>query len=153
MLESVHSLTGAVIGYKIGNPLIALLTSLFSHFMIDLLPHWNPSLTKEKSRVGHLSQKTKIFIYADSSLGLILGLLVAAKALPDWPKTILVLACCLAAILPDLVEAPFFFLGFRNKLVGRLMAFQNRHQWKVSMVPGILFQVIYIAALFWLLGK
>lgn len=153
MLESMHAITGAVIAYKLGSPLISLPIALLSHFLLDLLPHWNPSLTKEKKQKGRLGTKTKLLIYADCFWGLILGLWVAAKTLPDWPKLLVVLAGCLAAILPDLVEAPYFFFGRQNKFISKLMEFQNRHQWKASMVPGILFQVIYLGALFWLLGK
>ena len=39
MLLLTHTITGAVIGEKISNPIIISLIALASHFILDSLPH------------------------------------------------------------------------------------------------------------------
>lgn len=150
MLEFTHSLTGGVIASKIGNPLIALPAALLSHFLVDLLPHWNPGLSKELKKYGRISQKTFRLVMADSFFGLFLGLILASRKLPDIRSGLMVVLGCFLAILPDLFEAPFYFLGWKNSRCQRLHQFQSEHQFKVSFWPGIISQIIYSLLLLYL---
>jgi len=150
MLELAHALTGGVIAYKIDDPLVALPLALASHFVIDMLPHWNPHLAKEKKTLGVISLKTTLLITLDCLIGLGLGLFVVFKALPNVTKSVLVLAGCFLAILPDLVEAPFFFLNQKNKVIKKFIKFHGGFQFNLSFWPGILFQAFYIAFLLYL---
>jgi hypothetical protein len=147
MLEFAHALSGTVIAYKFHNPALGLLLALASHFAIDLLPHWNFGLDEEKKEYGKISKKTVCFLVGDCLLGLALGLYIASKAYPDLQKVIIVLTGGLLGVLPDLVEAPFYFLGIKNKHIDKLLAFQKAHQWNVSFWPGIISQVIFVVAL------
>lgn len=147
MLESMHALTGGVIAYKIQNPIISLLLAFLSHFIIDLLPHWNPSLHKEKKKLGYIGNKTKVIIFIDCAIGLFLGLWLALKKLPDYSQTAVVLLGCLMAILPDLVEAPYYLLNKKSRKLKWLRDFQGKHQFNVSFLPGIIYQIIFITVL------
>lgn len=153
MLESLHSLTGAVIAYKIGNPALSLPLAFLSHFAIDLLPHWNPGISREKKRLGYLSPRTTSIIFLDCLLGLFFGLFLTLKVLPNISHALLILAGSFLAILPDLAEAPFFFLNSKSPFLKKLIKFQSRYQWNVSLWPGIIFQVVYASLLFWLLAR
>lgn len=150
MLELAHALTGGVIAYKIGNPALALPLAFVSHFAVDLLPHWNPHLAKEKKRFGCVSKKTTFLVVIDCLIGLTLGLFLAFKALPDIRRMFLVIAGCFLAILPDLIEAPFFFLNQKGKFIKKLVNFQSKIQYGVHFWPGMLFQALYISALLYL---
>lgn len=151
MLEFAHALTGAVIAYNIHNPVIALPLALASHFVTDFLPHWNFDLDKAKNAKGLLRGKIVYHIFVDSFLGLVLGLLVAAKTLPDVSRTVVIIAGAFLAVLPDLIEAPLYFFGWKNKFIDRLLDFQKKHQWNVSFWPGIISQIAYtVFLLFWL---
>lgn len=147
MLELAHALTGGVIAYKIGNPLISLPLAFLSHFALDLLPHWNPHITEEKKKLGHIKKSTMLLIFADSLLGLILGLLIASKKLPDAGGVMLVIAGCFLGVLPDLIEAPYFFFGSRNRLLKHIIKFQTDHHTNVSALPGLIIQAVYILIL------
>ncbi len=130
MLELVHAATGGIIAYKIGSPLVSLPLALLSHAVLDLLPHWNPSLTKEKKKSGKISSKTTLIIFFDCLIGLILGLKIAFLALPDTKKAIFVIFGCMAAILPDLIEAPYFFLN-------KKFPFLKNFLWDLNYLRGI----------------
>ncbi len=139
----MHALTGAFIAYEIPNPFLALPLAFFSHFAVDLLPHWNPDIFHQKKKLGYISQKIFLFIVFDSLVGLIFGSYLAYKALPNIERGVFVLAGAFLAVLPDLAEAPFYFLGIKNKLIGRLIKFQGSHQWKAAFWPGIILQFGY----------
>lgn len=144
MLESIHALTGGVIAYKIGSPLISLPLAFLSHFIIDMLPHWNSSLHKEKTKLGHISKKTKTVIFLDCAFGLFLGLWLAFKRLPNYNQTVVVLLGCLMGILPDLLEAPYYLLNKKNNKLKWLRDFQGKHQFNVPFLPGMIFQIIFL---------
>ena len=150
MLELAHALTGGVIAYQIKNPAVSLPLALASHFMIDLLPHWNPHLAKEKKRFGFVSKKTTFLVVVDSLIGLTLGLFLAFRVLPDTKRMFLVIAGCFLAILPDLIEAPFYFLNQKGKFLKKLVNFQGKIQYNAPFWPGMLFQVLYVSALLYL---
>ena len=151
MLELAHALTGGVIAYEIGNPALSLPLAFASHFVVDLLPHWNPHLAKEKKRFGFISKKTTFLVVVDSLIGLTLGLFLAFKALPDIRRMFLVVAGCFLAILPDLIEAPFYFLNQKGKFIKKLVNFQGKIQYNAPFWPGMLFQVLYVSALLYLI--
>ena len=150
MLELAHALTGGVIAYEIGNPALSLPLAFASHFVVDLLPHWNPHLAKEKKRFGFISKKTTFLVVVDSLIGLTLGLFLAFKALPDIKRMFFVVAGCFLAILPDLIEAPFYFLNQKGKFIKKLVNFQGKIQYNAPFWPGMLFQVLYVSALLYL---
>ena len=151
MLELAHALTGGVIAYEIGNPALSLPLAFASHFVVDLLPHWNPHLAKEKKRFGFISKKTTFLVVVDSLIGLTLGLFLAFKALPDIKRMFFVVAGCFLAIFPDLVEAPFYFLHQKGKLMKKIVNFQGKIQYGVHFWPGMLFQALYVSGLLYLI--
>lgn len=144
MLELVHAATGGMIALKIGHPLISLPLAVLSHFILDLLPHWNPNLTKEKKNKNKISKKTILIIFFDCLIGLVLGLKIASLALPDTKRAIFVIFGCLAGILPDLIEAPYFFFNKNFPFLKGLISFQNKHQWNISIASGIIFQLVFL---------
>lgn len=151
MLELPHTIVGATIASKISNPAISLPLAFLSGFLVDLLPHWNPHLYTEMSRDGKVSRRSTLICLLDSSLALTLGLFFAFRFWPDYPRVIIILMGCFLAVLPDLIEAPYFFLGIKNKLLLRFIQFQRKLQWNVPLVPGILSQVTLLVIGFFLL--
>jgi len=145
MLELPHTLVGAAIATQVETPWVALPLALASHFALDLVPHWNPHLYSEMEKYGKSTQKSRRLVAADATLSLISGGLIAARALPDIRQFILILAACFMAVAPDVVEAPFFFLGARWKWLERLIDWQREHQGKAGVKVGLLTQAVVIA--------
>jgi len=146
MLEFAHVVTGATLATKIGNPAFSFPLCLASNFLIDLLPHWNPHLYTEKKKFGCLKPKTVLFLFMDSSFGLILGLIIAFTA-PDTKSFFIIILGSFLAVLGDLVEAPFYLFDWQNGLVKKLIAFQRNHQWNVPFWPGMISQIAYVLIL------
>jgi len=151
MLETPHVFVGAVIASKIPNPLIAIPLAFASHFILETVPHWNPHLNTETEKFGKPTKKSTIITIVDSTVALVSGSLIAWQALPNTNQAILILACCLASVLPDLLEAPYFFLKVRTAWVKKWIKFQKSLQNDTSFYWGFLTQTATIlAAVLWL---
>ena len=117
MIELPHAVVGAAIAAKVGNPALSLPLALASHFVLDLVPHWNPHLNRDTAR------------FITIAFGAFFG------------------------VLPDVAEAPFFFLKSKNKWLERLVKFQSSLQFNVPLIPGVISQLlVLVAALWWVLG-
>jgi len=150
VLESSHVAVGAAIASKIPNPFISIPLAFLSHFVFDFVPHWNPSLYTERQKFGAPTRKSIIIIIGDVILSLILGLEIASRFWPDINRSGMVVLACLAAVLPDIVEAPYFFLKTKSRLLEKLIKFQHNHQVNAKLVPGLLTQIATIAVCLYL---
>jgi len=142
---------GATIATKIGNPLLAFPLAFLSNFLLDLIPHWNPHLNTEMKKFGHVTRKTTIICLLDGSASLIVGTLLALRFWPDIERVAIVLGAIFLAVIADLSEAPYFFLGAKGKYFEKIVAFQKRLQFNVPVIPGLAVQVVFLVACFWLL--
>lgn len=151
MLETPHVFIGAAIATKIPNPLIAIPLAFASHFVLEMIPHWNPHLNTEVKLYGRPTGKSTLITAVDSTIALVSGSIIAFQNFPDKSKVILVLASCFFAVLPDLLEAPYFFLHIKSKFTQKWIAIQKRIQNDTSVIPGLITQIlILIGVIFWI---
>jgi hypothetical protein len=144
MLELPHTLVGATIATKIPNPLISLPLAFFSHFLLDLLPHWNPSLYSETKKFGKPTPKSTLIVAIDTILSLGAGFFLAYQVLPNLTQAVVIILACFLAVVVDVIEGFYFFFGVRGKFLENLIEFQHRYQGKASLIPGLITQGIVI---------
>ncbi|HET7099098.1 MAG TPA: hypothetical protein VFI61_02605 [Patescibacteria group bacterium] len=149
MLETPHAVVGAAIATKIPNPFIAIPLAFASHFILDKVPHWNPHIITETKQYGHPTKKSTTIIVVDSVLALILGSSIAWNALPNTGHAIVIMFGAFAAILPDLVEFPYFYFKKRSEFYIKWSSFQKSIQVDTTPFWGLLTQVITTVAAFW----
>jgi hypothetical protein len=164
MLETPHVVVGAAIAARVVNPLLAIPLAFISHFVLDRVPHWNPHISTEKRLYGHITKKSVAVIVGDAGLALAVGTVIATTTaftpgMPitieyfDWSKFALTMACCFASVLPDLLEAPYFFMDSKSGAIAKLMEFQKSIQNDANPTFGLLTQILTIgAALLWIYG-
>ena len=140
MLETPHVLIGAAIATAIPNPAIALPLALASHFITDYVPHWNPHINTELKSTGKISPRSKMIILADAGTALMLGTYIAATR----GNFVIIMLACFLAVLPDVAEIPYYFLGMKIGWVDKLIVWQRNHQWNVRPVWGILSQALIV---------
>jgi hypothetical protein len=151
MLELPHTAVGAVIGSRIPDPWIALPLALASHFLLDLIPHWNPDLYLEKKKDGRVARESLYLIIADVLASLILGSTVAWHFWPDVKRISLIYLTCLFTVLPDVDESLYFFSGINHPFLLRLVKFQRRHQGRTGKKLGLAIQLaVVLISLFYL---
>lgn len=151
MLETPHVVVGAAIATKVVNPLLAIPLSLGSHFLLEKIPHWNPHLNTETIKYGAPTAQSTRIVVADATTALVFGSFIAYRALPNIPYALTILACCLAAALPDLVEAPYFFLHMRSEAIKKWIKFQKSIQVDAPISWGFIAQlVVIVVAVLWI---
>lgn len=149
VIETPHVIVGAAIAIKVVNPALALPLALGSHFILDKVPHWNPHLFTETQKYGKPTRKSNLIVAADVAASIFVGGYIASQALPNTAQAVTILACCLISVAPDIVEGPYFYLNFKNKTIEKWIRFQRSFQNNVSFLPGILTQIITVAASLW----
>lgn len=146
MLETPHVALGAAIAVAIPNPLISIPLAFASHFILDMTPHWNPHLNTETKKYGHLTNSTLLIIGLDLACAAVFTGFVAYNALPNNSLFANIVLSSFAAILPDIVEGPYFLWGWRNKYINIWMKFQKAIQADANVFWGLLTQILTMAA-------
>lgn len=150
MLETPHVIVAAIIAAKVGRPELALPLALASHFVLDLVPHWNPHINQEVEKTGKVSRKSTTIVVIDATVALIAGSTIALHALPNHSLALTILISCFLGVLPDVAEAPYFFMNLKSSMVKRWIRSHRDLQANASPFWGILTQVALVAAaLFW----
>lgn len=149
MLELPHVVVGAAIAAKIGNPALALPLALASHFALDILPHWNPHLNSELKIHGRVTGRSTAFVAIDGIGSLVAGFAIASTVLPNVNHFVIVILGAFLAVLPDVIEAPHFFLGWHHNLILKLLRFQKSIQTDAPIWLGLPTQAMIVAAALW----
>ena len=143
MLLVPHAFAGALIGIKINNPLISLPLAFLSHFVLDIVPHWNPSSKQWK-------QKNCLpFLATDLVLSIVISALIAYKY-----NSPLIFLNGLVAILPDLLQAPNVLFKNNFFLFTFLRNIQSKIQFHVKNIAlGSITQILFVLICIFLLKE
>ncbi|MEI9914393.1 MAG: hypothetical protein WDN66_05485 [Candidatus Saccharibacteria bacterium] len=104
-----HSLTGALIGLTISEPLIAAPLALASHYVMDVIPHHG------FNRRGNAKITNRYFIaslYIDAVLCLALVLVLIFSRPINW---LLAIVCAFIAAAPDFLSINRFAKSLKKK--------------------------------------
>ena len=137
MLETPHVALGIAIAVAVPSPLISIPLAFASHFVLDMTPHWNPHLNTETKKYGYLTNKTLLIIGLDLACAAVLTAFVSKG-------NINILLASFASILPDVVEGPYFLLGWKNEFVKKWISFQKSIQSDANIYWGLLTQILVI---------
>lgn len=142
MTATAHAVLGTVIAAKIGNPLLAVPLSFTSHFVADMIPHWDVGIGWRK--------KSKERFFIESVIDVILGYgLSYLLIIFLFPATDLYYAFLLITIsqLPDWLMVPYLYL--KNKLPFFKFFYTMQHHLNHSLNSpwGIINQVVILVAL------
>lgn len=107
MTATAHALVGAAIASRFPDPIIAPILSLFSHFVLDSIPHWDFG-TNWANRAKWLTGTLAII---ETMIGLTLAYFLFAQKAP-LPTLVLSI---IASELPDWLEAPWFIFFVKGK--------------------------------------
>ena len=139
-----HALMGTAIALAVQQPLLAMPLAFFSHFLLDITPHFGGTPVYE---FGH---KYFPYIMAADGVAIISSLAVICSIVPHL--TALILLCVLCAMLPDVLLFAYYTQGRPNTW------FHRNHlgmQW-YERPPGLLVEASFtifistvIVALLW----
>ncbi len=145
MLTFPHTLAAAVIVKFIPSPWLALPLAFISHFLLDFyVLHWNPHLYTEFKKKKKFRLSSLIVILIDGSLALFFCAYILVKFWTEPWVIALFAGAIFLATLPDTIEIPYYFLGFKNRWLERYVDFQHRHQHNGSFYGGLATQLLLI---------
>lgn len=146
MLATVHTFIGIVLALKLKNPWVVFPTAFFSHFLLDLIPHWDVfTMCNVSEAHENITKEDKLKAVADFLIGLSLGVIFIIRAAPTNPalaRTIFFSAAF--ANLPDALEAPYVFLGNKNPVTMFIMKIQHILHNKETLPWGIITQIVTV---------
>ncbi len=121
MTATSHSLTGAVIALAIKQPLLAIPLALLSHFICDMIPHFDSGASNQKIARLAIAVDCAVAGTATLLLSFVLDL-----GVPHWQ----IFLCMFAAMSPDLVWGwRYYRLKDLKKVISEPMSrFSNKHQ-------------------------
>lgn len=146
MLSTIHGPTGALIATKIKSPFISIPLIIASHFAQDYIPHWDvgQGLSKKKK-----SKKAAFFqeLLIDFPFSIIITYLFfqhgqSALNYRAWIGWFL-------ALLPDFIEFPHLFLGWRFWPLKSYASFHAKfHHSTPKVIKGLIPQVITLIVIY-----
>lgn len=147
MLGIVHLLAGAVIAILIPNMAVMIAVALFSHYLLDLIPHIDPATFSTKERPYTIIQRIGL------TVDVILVLTFTFSIFLIQNKTSAIFIGAIMALLPDLLSPLEEYSVFAPlKKIHRLFHWDERRakywDWYISaLVSPILVSAICVVAL------
>jgi len=143
MLLTPHTFVGLAIGATIQNPFVAVPLSIASHFAGDLIPHWDfYSGTKKEERIKGWRP---LAVMGDLVLGVAVGLIATLYTLwiiKNPQLAVNIFLSGIAAVLPDVIEAPHIYMKNEPKLVKSIASVQSKLQFQAPLPWGIISQIL-----------
>ncbi len=143
MFYFVHILAGALIAKYIPSLWPVIILSIVSHFILDIIPHWDGFTNKPSKKYKLQINKKRIIIRAiDMLIGIILVFILFAK----FSSTIMLIGIFFS-LLPDMAKILYFTPLKNTKIIESYMHFHSRIQGKSNWKLGLLIQVLISIAL------
>lgn len=150
MTATGHAIIGTVIAAKIGNPYIAVPIAFASHFLADMVPHWDTGT--------HYRKKSAITFFLQTFLDVMFGFILAGLVLYyifPFTNPLYALLIIVVAQLPDWMMAPYVFFKMKKFPFSKWSydiqtKLQNKQDkpWGIINQVAILLLLIFIARLF-----
>jgi len=147
MLSISHAATGAFITTKIPYPAVSVPLTLGVHYLSDYLPHWD--LSRGLSS-GKKDKKTAFFqellIDFPLSLAFVYFVFQYSRPFSIWPWV-----GWFFSLLPDFLEFPYIFLGWRFWPIKPLAKFHSHfHNSIPNRLKGLLPQLVLLLVIYFL---
>ncbi len=133
MIITPHMLVGAAIGSQFNNPWSVFILGLFSHYLLDALPHWDYLSDLKIFKSKHLKK-----ICLDFALGGFFVLILIWSS----PQKLFILIGIIAALLPDFLSLLYYNFNIKWLRVLFLIHQEIHYQKRLSFWPGLPFTLI-----------
>ncbi len=142
MTATAHALIGASIAARVTNPIIGIPLAILSHFLADLVPHWDAATNRRKKSVFRLRAEAT----ADVLLGFALSFIIFRNAVnPNYLFVIVI-----AAQLPDWIEAPFLMYNLNVPPFSWMYQISHKLQSRMQLPWGLVTQIVSVGAIVFL---
>ncbi len=163
MLDTVHVLTGLVLGRYIDNPFLAFVAGVASHFVLDAMPHWDGDKrtdAEERGGAGKgLTGQGKVILFFDmaATVAAFLAFIAFGKIMFPQPTPEFWRffnahwswwAGMLGGLFPDILLLGYLFFGWHKpEWLFQLEFHKNLQVRKMKRMPGLIMQVAVVVVL------
>ncbi len=147
MLATPHALVGAIIASKVHNPAIGLPIAFFSHFLFDLVPHWDWGWHPGETISRIHDPNKKITIFWESVIDVVIGFVLSYFFFGKTVPLPYLFAMVIAAQGPDWLSIPSWLLNWSPWPVSGINALQHKLQRHARLPWGILNQIAAVGLL------
>ncbi len=141
MTATSHALIGASLAAKITNPVIGIPLAIASHFLADLVPHWDAGTNHRN--------KTAFRLKIEAVLDVLLGFALVAILFRGlaFEKPVYLLTMVISAQLPDWLEAPSWMFNFKVPPFSWMDYLGHKLQSRMQLPWGLVTQVVIVGLL------
>ena len=132
MTATAHALVGGAIAAAISNPAVGIPLAFASHPILDMIPHWDLGMGWRK--------KNKLTLFLESSLDLLLGIVLAYFLFGKSIEPFYFLICIFASEIWDIMMMPYILWRWKTPF-STFYTFQHKIQSNIKLPWGILTQV------------
>lgn len=136
MTATAHALIGASIATKIANPYVGIPLAILSHFIADLVPHWDAGTNHRDKSLSRLK--------IEAAFDVLLGFALAFLLFRNSVEPIYLFTMIIAAQLPDWLEAPSWMFGFKVPPFSWLDWLGHKLQSRLQLPWGLVTQVVVV---------
>jgi hypothetical protein len=141
MTATAHALIGASIATRILNPLIGIPVAIASHFVADLIPHWDAG-TNHRNKS---SLRLKLEAVFDVLLGFALVLILFRTQTAQNPLYMFTMV--ISAQLPDWLAAPDYMFNLKFPPFSWMQKIGHETQTRMQLPWGLVTQVVTVGLL------
>lgn len=141
MTATAHALIGASLAVRIANPYIGIPVAIFSHFIADLVPHWDAGTNhRDKSDL-----RLKLEAVLDVLLGFALVLILFSTQ--TFQNPVYMFTMVIAAQLPDWLAAPDYMFNLKFPPFSWMEKIGHETQTRMQLPWGLVTQVVTVGLL------
>jgi len=139
MTATAHALIGASIAVKVVNPILGIPLAIISHFVADLIPHWDAGTNHR--------QKSLMRLRVEAALDVLLGFALVYLIFRNLVDPRYLFVMVIAAQLPDWLEAPSFMFNINVPPFSWLDWLGHKIQSRAQLPWGLVTQIVIVATL------
>lgn len=136
MTATSHALIGASIATLVQNPLISIPLAITSHFIADLIPHWDAGTNRRK--------KTIVRLRIEATIDVLLGFALSFIIFGLFVNPIYLFVLIIAAQLPDWLEAPSSKFGINIPPFSWMEWLGHKLQNRMQLPWGLVTQIVVV---------
>ena len=139
MTATAHALIGASIAVKVVNPILGIPLAIISHFIADLIPHWDAGTNHR--------QKSLMRLRVEAALDVLLGFALVYLIFRNLVDPRYLFVMVIAAQLPDWLEAPSFMFNINVPPFSWLDWLGHKIQSRLALPWGLVTQIVVVGLL------
>lgn len=139
MTATAHALIGASIATKVINPLVGIPLAIISHFVADLIPHWDAGTNHRRKSLSRLR--------LEATIDVLLGFALAFLIFRNLVDPVYLFVMIISAQLPDWLEAPSWLFGFKVPPFSWMDWLGHKLQSRAQLPWGLVTQIVVVGLL------